>query len=187
MPSFKDKRRSITRVLPRTGNPIVVVSGIVEREFRGHRDILLQTRWKPSRDPVYSGLIEIPAGCVEEREGLLSALKREVEEETGLPIRVVGESLQQSRVRSDCEVLSTRPFCCAQQVKGGLPWVSLVFLCRTTSDCDPRAQPEETRSPFWVSVKRLRTMLAREPQSFFPLHFGTLSWYVREFDNGLLP
>ena len=41
-----------------------IVSVIVERERDGFFEILLQTRWKPERDPVYSGALEIPAGGI---------------------------------------------------------------------------------------------------------------------------
>jgi hypothetical protein len=38
-----------------------VVSVIIERERDGDVEVLLQTRWKPDHDPVYSGTLEIPA------------------------------------------------------------------------------------------------------------------------------
>ena len=39
-----------------------IVSAIIEREHNGEQEILVQTRWKPERDPLYSGALEIPAG-----------------------------------------------------------------------------------------------------------------------------
>ena len=39
-----------------------IVSAIIEREHNGEKEILVHTRWKPERDPLYSGTLEIPAG-----------------------------------------------------------------------------------------------------------------------------
>ena len=39
-----------------------IVSTLIEREHNGETEILVQTRWKPDRDPLYSGTLEIPAG-----------------------------------------------------------------------------------------------------------------------------
>jgi hypothetical protein len=41
---------------------VPIVSAIIEREHNGEKEILVQTRWKPDRDPLYSGTLEIPAG-----------------------------------------------------------------------------------------------------------------------------
>jgi len=63
-----------------------VVSVIIERERDGDVEILLQTRWKPERDPIYSGTLEIPAGGIHAYENIYDAAKREVWEETGLQV-----------------------------------------------------------------------------------------------------
>jgi 8-oxo-dGTP pyrophosphatase MutT (NUDIX family) len=51
---------------------------------KGEKEILVQTRWKPDRDPLYSGTLEIPAGGMHVYENVYDAVKREVLEETGL-------------------------------------------------------------------------------------------------------
>jgi hypothetical protein len=61
-----------------------IVSAIIEREHNGEKEILVQTRWKPERDPLYSGTLEIPAGGMHVYENVYDAVKREVLEETGL-------------------------------------------------------------------------------------------------------
>lgn len=40
---------------------ISVVSAIVERNHNGKTEVLVQTRWKPDKDPEYAGTLEIPA------------------------------------------------------------------------------------------------------------------------------
>jgi len=37
-----------------------IISVIIEREHTGDLDVLVQTRWKPEKDPQYSGTLEIP-------------------------------------------------------------------------------------------------------------------------------
>ncbi len=68
--------------------PVPNVSAIIERQHRGVTQVLLQVRWKPARDPVYSGALEIPAGGIDLYENVYDAMRREVFEETGL--RVIG-------------------------------------------------------------------------------------------------
>src|SRR4029453_609633 len=63
-----------------------IVSAIIEREHNGEKEILVQTRWKPERDPLYSGTLEIPAGGMHVYENVYDAVKREVLEETGLRV-----------------------------------------------------------------------------------------------------
>ena len=57
---------------------------IIGREHDGEREILVQTRWKPDRDPLYAGTLEVPAGGMHVYENVYDAVKREVLEETGL-------------------------------------------------------------------------------------------------------
>ena len=63
-----------------------IVSAIIERERNGTKEVLIQTRWKPENDPVYSGTLEIPAGGLNKYENVYEAVKREVFEETELKV-----------------------------------------------------------------------------------------------------
>ena len=72
--------------------PKAIVSAILTREVNGEREIFLQTRWKPSVSPTYSGMLEIPAGGIDSYENVYDALRREVKEECGLEIvSIVGD------------------------------------------------------------------------------------------------
>ncbi len=54
---------------------------IVEREQNGEKEILMQTRWEPHRDPVYSGTLEFPAGVLDKPfEDVHDTLAREIKE-----------------------------------------------------------------------------------------------------------
>jgi 8-oxo-dGTP pyrophosphatase MutT (NUDIX family) len=84
-----------------------IVSAIIEREHGGEKEILVQTRWKPERDPLYSGTLEIPAGGMHVYENVYDAVKREVLEETGL------------RVTSFYPVVSLQPAANSHHLKTG--------------------------------------------------------------------
>ncbi|MCX6789885.1 MAG: hypothetical protein NTZ42_04790 [Candidatus Gribaldobacteria bacterium] len=47
-----------------------VVSAILYKEETGQKKIFLQTRWKPNTSPMYSGMLEIPAGGIDAYENV---------------------------------------------------------------------------------------------------------------------
>lgn len=158
---------------------IPVVSAIVERTTAQGREVSLQTRYKPDRDPVYSGTLEIPAGWIDRYEHVHAALKREVHEETGFEvIRIHPE--WSSRVRTDKkdEVLTFTPFCCQQQLSNGLPWVGFVFICEVFA-ATPIAQKDECKDIHWVTLARLSQMLKENLNHFFTLQIGALQYYLK--------
>src|SRR5438552_14767154 len=94
-------------------------------------EILVQTRWKPERDPLYSGTLEIPAGGMHVYENVYDAVKREVLEETGLRVTSFSPDIRtKTYAPKDDDCFAFVPFCCQQQLKGGLPRVGFVFLCQ---------------------------------------------------------
>lgn len=157
---------------------IPVVSAIIERNGSEETEILIQTRWKPERDPKYSGTIEIPAGWINRFESVYEALKREVFEETGLRVVSINPQIKTpSYSPQDDENFAFVPFCCEQQLKGGKPWVGFVFIC-TVEDKEPVPQADETRDIRWIRKSELKKMIETEPESFFTLHLGSLNYYL---------
>lgn len=73
---------------------IPYVAGIIERQHEGELQLLIQTRWKPSRDPLYSGTFEFVAGVMDKPfENVYEALARELQEEVGLKLkRIINDS-----------------------------------------------------------------------------------------------
>ena len=58
-------RQAYAEVFERIARPsgglavnVPIVSAIIEREHAGEIEVLVQTRWKPERDPLYSGTLE---------------------------------------------------------------------------------------------------------------------------------
>lgn len=156
-----------------------VVSAILQKKINGRTHILLQTRWKPQIDSPYSGLLEIPAGWIEEYEDVHNAVKREVKEECGL--RVVkflqsykGPVLQPTKGDKS---FSFKPFLCQQvlSTRRGLPWVGFVFLCEVRGNI--KMQNSEAKNPVWVDIKELEILL-KKPKKFFPLQLPVLKYYL---------
>jgi len=93
-----------------------IVSAIIEREHNGEKEILVQTRWKPERDPLYSGTLEIPAGGMHVYENVYDAVKREVLEETGLRVTSFYPDIRtKTYAPKDDDCFAFVPFCCQQQ------------------------------------------------------------------------
>lgn len=44
---------------------IPYVGAIIERENHGTAEVLIQTRWKPQKDPLYNGTFEFPVGTLD--------------------------------------------------------------------------------------------------------------------------
>ena len=159
-----------------------VVSAIIERERDGETEILVQTRWKPESDPVYSGTLEIPAGGILKYENVYHALEREVLEETGLKVTGFKPDIR-TKIYSprDDDCFAFVPFCCQQQLKGGLPRVGFVFLC-TVEEGEPAPQPGENKDLRWMKKSELRSIFEGSPEKIFTLQLGVPDYYFNHKD-----
>lgn len=157
-----------------------IVSVIVERERDGDFELLLQTRWKPERDPVYSGAMEIPAGGIHAYEDIYDAAKREVWEETGLRVTRFDTDIQTpicSPKNDDC--FAFVPFCCQQQLKGGIPRIRVVFICQV-GDGEVKPGEGDVRETTRVSKGSLREIVEKHPERIFTLQLPVLKYYLQE-------
>lgn len=157
---------------------IPVVSAIIERVRNGETEILIQTRWKPEHDPVYSGTMEIPAGWVDRYESVYDALKREIKEETGLTVvKIKPDNKTKIHSPKGDGAFAFMPFCCQQQIKGGKPWIGFVFLCEV-ADEEPVPQETEVKDIRWVTKIELRRLFQETPESFFTLQLPVIDYYL---------
>ena len=157
-----------------------VVSALIERVHDGKTQILVQTRWKPERDPVYSGTLEIAAGVIDEYENVYDALRREVLEETGLKITKIWPDSKTKTYTTDRDdgSFGFAPFCCYQQIKNGRPWIGFAFLCEV-EDKEPTAQAEEVKDIRWMDKEELREIFQKHPEQIFTLQLGVLDYYFQ--------
>ena len=162
---------------------IPVVSAIIERNGAEETEILIQTRWKPEKDPKYSGTLEIPAGWIDRYENVFEALKREVLEETGLQVTKIKPDIKTETFSPrDDESFSFIPFCCQQQTRGGMPWIGFVFICEV-EDKEPVPQGDEVRDIRWIKKSELKKMMAETPERFFTLQLGPLDYYLNHYEG----
>jgi glycosyltransferase A (GT-A) superfamily protein (DUF2064 family)/8-oxo-dGTP pyrophosphatase MutT (NUDIX family) len=166
---------------------IPTVSVIVERENKGKTEILIQTRHKPSIDPIYSGKIEIPSGVIERYELAKDTAIREVLEETGLHVEINGHYSEDPVIdgNQNDSVQAYNPFCVTQQIKGGRSYLNLGFICK---ERDITAKPVEnlyeTKNPRWISLKKLESMLKNKRDDIFILCLPVLEKYLAFKKNG---
>lgn len=162
--------------------PRVVVSALIERTYKGERQIFIQTRDK--KDSLnYSGILEIPAGGVEPYENVYDALKREVLEETGLRVTRIIDSYSSGVLenRKGDKSMSFRPYLCQQvlSTNDGLPWYGFVFRCE--AEGEPKMNLDEARDGRWMSIKDLKEFVKKIPEKVFSLQYAVLIKYMTEF------
>lgn len=163
----------------------VIISAILIRKIGSGVEIFLQTRWKPSSSPAYSGMIEIPAGGVDSYENVYDALRREVKEECGLDVlKIIGDYhglIREPRAHDRAFVF--KPFICQQALEtdGGLPWVGFVFLCEVTGEV--KMNSAEAKDPLWVSLGELKKIIQFKAEKFFPLQLPVLEYFVDQIEN----
>jgi 8-oxo-dGTP diphosphatase len=159
---------------------VPIVSAIIEREHEGEIEVLIQTRWKPERDPLYSGTLEIPAGGIHRYENVYEAVKREVLEETGLRVTSFYPDIRtKTYAPKDDDCFAFVPFCCQQQLKGGLPRIGFVFICQV-EDAEPVPRPEEVRDIRWMKKADLQKIFEDTPERIFTLQLGVLDYYFHD-------
>lgn len=157
------------------------VAGIIEREYNGQRQFLIQTR-QDGRNAIYNGTFEFAAGSLDKLyENVYKTLAHEIKEETGLILkRIINDSQTGviSAQKSDA-AFGFRPFCCLQQLREGAPWVGFVFRCEV-EDGEPRGQEGETKNVRWIGEQELKMLLERSPDKFFTLELPAWYYYFME-------
>ena len=160
--------------------PVIFVAGILERIDGNVKKVLLQTRWKPKTSPMYSGLLEIPGGHVNDYENVFDALQREVEEECGLKIIAFRNSFRGELFKVDQfeQTMVFQPFICQQVLNknDGKLWFGFVFLCEVKGEL--KTQEGETKDSRWVSIEEIKKLLDEQPEKIFPHQYQALKYYV---------
>ena len=160
---------------------IPFAGAIVERGDGEDKEVLLQTRWQPSGDPVYSGTLEFPVGKLDVPfEHIFDTVAREIREETGLTLKqILGED-KTPIFETDKQdgAFGFRPFCCLQQLKSGKPWVGFIFIC-TVEPGEPQAQLSESKDVQWLKASEVAHTIKTSPEQFFTLELPAWEYYFR--------
>lgn len=168
----KQVQQSFTMAIPYCG-------AIIERDRNGEKEVLMQTRWKPHADPVYSGTLEFPAGVLDKPfEDIHDTLAREIKEEAGLTLKAIKQDARTPllNTRKDDGIVGFRPFCCTQQLKNGKPWVGFVFICEVEPG-EPVAQLSEAKDVKWMKVSEVEKLYKESPEKFFGLELPAWHYY----------
>lgn len=159
---------------------IPVISAIVERDTASGKEILIQTRIA-KYDKLYQGTIEIPAGRIEAFENVKETIIREVKEETGLDvIKIIPDPSGKiyTTSRNDKSIVFNS-YCCQQLLKGNIPWIGFVFVCKV-KDGKLRPAEGETKDLRWIKLAELQDIIKNSPDSIFTLQLPVLDFYLKE-------
>ncbi|WP_197205944.1 NUDIX hydrolase [Cytobacillus firmus] len=141
----------------------VNVRAIIERNYNNYSEIVIQTRTKNNEPIVY----ELPGGQLNEYESLLSCLKREVMEETGLEITsIVNEN---SKIISKSEIYKTEVECMEsfavyQTTYGPIDSMGIYFRCNATGQI--LIEGDGTKEIRWIRLEDLYKLIQDDIEKF---------------------
>jgi 8-oxo-dGTP pyrophosphatase MutT (NUDIX family) len=188
--TYKDQAKGIHNLIRFIGKKpleknfimaIPYVAAIIERENNGEKELLIQTRYKPNSDLLYTGTFEFPAGTLDKPyENIFDALAREIEEECGLKLKSIKSDSKTKTFQTDKDdaVFGFQPFCCTQQLKNGKPWIGFVFICEV-EDSDPITSSNESQDVRWINAKEMKQIFTESPNSLFSLELPAWGYYFK--------
>lgn len=154
------------------------VGAIIESIIDGEKYILVQERQKEGGG-VDNGLMEIPSGKIREYENIFDALRREVNEETGLTVtKIVGEDEVVRSTVEGHEIISFEPYCITQNLSGVYSLMVSIFLCEAEGTL--ALSTNETQNIRWMKVEELKEILTKTPEKIFIMHINVLKKYLSE-------
>ena len=137
------------------------------------KELLLTLRWRPDYDPKYTGTWETPGGRIRAFENIEEALKREIEEETGLKVvKILSKKTKIFENKKD-QAFSFETFCCEQFLKGPHPYIGFVFLVEVEGE--PRTS-EEVKEVRFFTLEEVERLL--KERKIYTYHIGTVSKYL---------
>jgi 8-oxo-dGTP diphosphatase len=148
---------------------------IIERETEAGTEIVVQIRNKPHEGGKW---LELPGGRVEEFESLVSALEREVREETGLTLtHIEGLSTKVDTQGEDTNVECLQPFAVYQTTKGPADSMGVYFRCRAQGRLlEVGHEAEKAR---WVPVQQVAAWLEEEAEKLSWVDRAGFLFYVK--------
>lgn len=148
---------------------------IIEQETDEGIMIVVQVRNKPHEGGKW---LELPGGRVEEFESLVSALKREIREETGLEItHIEGISTRMETGSQDANVECLGPFAVYQTLEGPVDSMGVYFLCQATGQL--LATGDDTEDIQWLPVQRVVQRMKTNPEKFDWVDRAGLRYYLQ--------
>ena len=148
----------MTIEVPRAHQIFVNARAILWREGKNGIEYVVQMRDRPGQRQS----LEFPGGTVEAHESLLTALRREVREETGLEVEEIeGRAVKHSGMESTVECLE--PFAVYQTTQG-FNGMGVYFRCRAKGVLLTKG--DGTRAIRWMPEAELAIRFADNPDQF---------------------
>jgi 8-oxo-dGTP pyrophosphatase MutT (NUDIX family) len=148
---------------------------IIEQKIDEVSMIVVQMRNKPHEGGKW---LELPGGRVEEYESLVSALKREVMEETGLEItHIEGLNTRLETGSTDANVECLAPFAVYQTLKGPVDSMGVYFLCRAAGQL--LTVGDDTEGIQWMPVPQVAQWMNSNPEKFDWVDRAGLLFYLK--------
>ncbi len=152
---------------------------IIERQGPSGIEIVLQVRNKPIEGRIW---IELPGGRVEEFEGLLDALRREVLEETGLEVTTIeGEAQRLVGSTESTEVECLQPFAAYQTLHGPVDSMGVFFRCQAQGEL--LHSGDDAEGACWTPVMQAAAWLLERPDDFSWIDQAALRYYLQRVWN----
>lgn len=157
---------------------IPVVSCIIKKSKYGVNYILIQNRYRPVSDPDNTGKIEIPSTLVRKFETPQETITKDIMEEQGLIIDF-SDSINKVEYNFDKSICNYYPISCVQFLSSGRPYLQMTFLANYKKGSFSR-RLRKSRNLRWVSENRLKKILSKNPERFYPLTLSALLCYYEK-------
>ena len=146
---------------------------IIERALDGVPSVYLQYRAKPGEPRV----LELPGGRIEEFESIEAALRREVQEETGMVVTCLDNAGRRSiRAQTSTSEVECLPVYAAYQtILGPIDSIGFYFLCE--AEGTGRGSNESERGQ-WLSLDAIARLLRDDPASISWVDQGGLRYHL---------
>lgn len=155
----------------------VNIRGLAVRGKTGERQLLIQLRQRQGEPEVY----ELPGGRINEYEQMTDALKREIQEETGL--RVIAVWGQEKKIvtsgsggTNSFAMECVKPYAAYQTLAGPVDSFGVYFVCEVEGELI--VEGDDTADVHWADREEL-TRLVQKKQ-FSEIDLPALLMYLRE-------
>lgn len=146
---------------------------IIERETELGTEILLQYRERAGEPRT----LELPGGRLDPYEPILEALRREVQEETGLHVTaILDETHRRQWTGTNAAVECLTPFFVYQTVRGPVDSIGFYFRCHAEGTLTTAGDGATGHT--WVLTADLRQTFRENPDAFDWLTQGALHYYL---------